>query len=498
MFRARTAQNVLILVGLQWFNRILGVVTKVILARLLFPDDFGVFALATGLVGFIATFGNFGLDYAIIQKGDKATEEDYDVGMSLRIVISVGLFIATVLVAGPWASLFQRTLVTPTTQFLALIYLVIPWSFVPGTRLSAELRYSAIAVPDALSQVVNSVLSIGMAFFGYGVWSLIVPMVVAQVGSVVAYSALRRWRFRLSFRRETSRALLGYARHLVMASVLGFLITNIDNFAVGYFLGSAALGVYTVAYGLGYLPVSLVSSPAGSALFPSLTKVQERPEALKRGYLESFGYAMAVIAPASVGIAVMSPEIVHILGPKWEAATLPLVALAFYGMARAIIDFSSSMFAAVGQPRTIAELNLYILIGSVVLLFPLTLLYGIAGTAVAMTIPVGAVSLVSIHRSAQSLNARSQEFWSKAVGPIFAAEAMGVLVYGVRVWLYYLLPDRIPIPLIGHSLNEATVVLVAAVAMGMLVYFGVLWVMDRPVFDGILKHFLLAMRVRNT
>src|SRR5512137_1368315 len=88
VFRARTAENVTIYVALQWFNRILGVVTKVILARLLLPDIFGIFAIGTSLIGFVGTFGSFGLDYAIIQKGEAATDDDYDVGMSLRIVIA--------------------------------------------------------------------------------------------------------------------------------------------------------------------------------------------------------------------------------------------------------------------------------------------------------------------------------------------------------------------------------------------------------------------------
>lgn len=112
-------------------------------------------------------------------------------------------------------------------------------------------------------------------------------------------------------------ALIGYARRLIAASVLSFLITNIDNFAVGAILGSAPLGFYTVAYGLGFIPVTLISNPEGNALFPSFAKVQYKAESIRGGYLESFGYAVAIIAPASVGLAVTSPELVNIvLGPR--------------------------------------------------------------------------------------------------------------------------------------------------------------------------------------
>ena len=127
MFRQRTTHNIVINVGLQWFNRILGVVSKVVLARLLLSGDFGVFAIATGLVGFVGTFWAFGLDFAIIQNGEKASDEDYNVGMTLRLAVAVGLFAVSLFAAGPRASLFPKfggLEVTSTTQVVALVYLV--------------------------------------------------------------------------------------------------------------------------------------------------------------------------------------------------------------------------------------------------------------------------------------------------------------------------------------------------------------------------------------
>src|SRR2546428_13842660 len=103
-------------------------------------------------------------------------------------------------------------------------------------------------------------------------------------------------------------------------------------------------------------------------------------------------------------MATMAPEIVRILlGQIWIDATIPLIILSFYGLARAVLDFGSSLFAAVGKPRIIAMLNLYVLVGSMILVFPLTLMYGISGTALAMTVPVGFVAVVSISRAAKVL-----------------------------------------------------------------------------------------------
>ena len=497
MFRQRTTENVVIYVGLQWFNRILGVVSKVVLVRFLFPEDFGVYAIAAGLIGFVGTFGSFGLDYAIIQKGADTTEEDYNVGMSLRLLIAAGLFVVSFTVSGPWATLFPRfdaSTVTITTEVLALVYLVTPWYFVPSTHLTQELRYRAIAIPNLVGQVSNAVVSIGLAVAGFGVWALIYGLIVSQVITAAGYIVLRGGRFRFRFRASVARPLVGYARHLIMASLLTFLITNVDNFAVGRILGPDPLGYYAVAYGFGYLPVSLLSTPTGSALFPSLTRIQKDEGALRDAYLESFSYAVVLIIPAAIGISILAPEIVRILlGPAWLPAVLPLLVLGFYGLGRGLVDFSSSLFSAVGTPRTIALQNFYILVLSLGLLWPLTVWYGIWGTSVAMTVPVLIVAVVSLRQSAKTLQGRLADFADRLWGPLVAAETMGVFVYALRTAMYAVLPVRIGIPLLGASVSEATIVLLVGIATGIALYFGILKYADPKVYQGVKHHIGLAV-----
>jgi O-antigen/teichoic acid export membrane protein len=497
VFRARTAENVAVFVGLQWFNRGVGLATKLVLVRLLAPEVFGVFALAAGLIGFIGTFGSFGLDYAIIQKGDRASQADYDVGMSLRLMIAVGLFAASLAAAGPWAALFSLPSVAGATRVLALVYLASPFSFVPATRLSSELRYRAIAVPGLLGQVANASTSIALALLGFGVWSLVFGFVVLQIVSTVAYTAVRPWKFRLSFHRPVALSLFAYARHLVSASLLLFLITNLDNFAVGYFLGTKALGLYAIAYVIGYLPVTLFSSPAGSALFPSLAKIQSQGDALRDGYLESFGYAVVFIALAAFATASMGPEIVRIfLGPVWIGATVPLIILSFYGLSRALVDFSSSLFAAVGRPQIIAVLSLYTLVGSLILLFPLTLTFGISGTAVAMTIPVGAVAVISIVRSAHVLRADVRMFAQRLRAPLIAAAIMGGSLVLLRIGLYATVPSQVTVPFIARGDTAAALVLAVMAPVGLAIYLAVLWVLDPSAFRGLWRYARMILRPR--
>lgn len=497
MFRARTAQNVAIGVGLSWLNQLLQIASKVVLARLLFPDDFGVFALAAGLVSFVNTFGAVGLNYAIIQKSERATREDYDVGMTLRLLTSVGLMAVALALAVPWAILFRQPLVAPTTYVLATMYLVTPWSFVPSTRLTAELRYKAQILPNLAGQLTYAGVAIGLAALGWSVWALVAGTVLGQVASVIGYMLAAPWRFRLSLRWPVARSLLVYSGPLLLVAILAFLMANIDDFAVGYYWGTTQLGYYAVACGLGYIPMTLISGPAGSALFPSFAKIQNDLVALRQGYLESFAYAVAIIAPAGIGLAVIAPEIIRIsLGPIWIPATLSLVILAFYGLTRALMDFSSSLFSAVGRPRIVAELNLVVVAISGILILPFTWWWGIAGAAVAMTIPVAIVFVLSIVRAARVLRIPARAVVQGSTAPYVAAAAMGVIVSAVRFGLYAVLPTRIGL-FAGLSMAAATVVFLVALPVGLVSYSLIMRRLDPELFDGFWRNLGLALRPRS-
>jgi len=480
--RIQTAENVAIIVAVQWVSRGFAFATKIILARVLFPADFGTFALAAGLIGFVSAFGNFGLDYALIQRADSARDEDYEVAMSLRAVISIALLAASLALAGPWSSIFGNPVIAGATQALAIVYLISPWSLVPTARLTVKLAYRRLVVPNILSQFANSVVAIGLAMLGFGFWSLVVSLIASQVVWVVSLSIAYPWRPRFRFDPVVARSLFAYSRHIIIASVLVFLMTNVDNFTVGFFLGSSKLGYYAVAYSL-CLFSSMVSGSAATALFPTLSKFQEDLPRVRRGYLESFGYAVATVTPLALGLAIVAPEIVLVLlGVEWTPSIVPLIFLSFYGFFKAIVEFTTPLFASMGHPNAIPRLNALILIGSLALLPPLTVLFGIAGTALAMTIPVPFALVVSFLWAARILQLEPRDLAVRLRGPVLAAGIAAVLVFVLKTIIYsFGGPD--------------VVVLAVATLVGAPAYFVSLKRIEPEVYAGLARHLRLLMNV---
>jgi PST family polysaccharide transporter/lipopolysaccharide exporter len=167
---------------------------------------------------------------------------------------------------------------------------------------------------------------------------------------------------------------------------------------------------------------------------------------------------------------------------------VPLIILSFYGLNRALVDFSSSLFAAVGRPRIIAVLSLYTLVGSLILLFPLTLTFGISGTAVAMTIPVVAVAVISIVQSARVLRADLRTFVKRLRSPLIAAAIMGASLVLLRIASYAIVPDRVTLPFIARGDTAAALVLAVMAPAGLVIYLALLWVFDPSAFRGLWRH----------
>ncbi|TLZ71842.1 MAG: lipopolysaccharide biosynthesis protein [Methanobacteriota archaeon] len=478
--RTRTAENVAIIIAMQWVSRGFAVATKIVLARILFPADFGIFALAAGLIGFVSALGNFGLDYALIQRADSAKDQEYEVAMSLRVIISIVLLVATIALAIPWSSIFGNPVIAGATQALAIVYLIGPWSLIPTTRLTVKLAYRRLIVPNVLNQFTNSVVAISLAIMGFGFWSLVVALIASQLVWVVSLSVAYPWRPRFRFDRSVAKSLFAYSRHIIVASVLVFLMTNVDNFTVGLLLGSATLGYYAVAYSI-CLFSSMVSGSAATALFPTLSKIQEDLPRVRRGYLESFGYAIATVAPVSIGLAVMAPEIVLVLlGPVWRPSIVPLIILSFYGFSKAMVEFTTPLFASIGRPGAIPRLNAMILVGSLGLLPPLTILFGIAGTALAMTIPVPFALVVSFLWAARILQLQFNELAVRLRGPVVAAGIAGILALGFKSVIYS----------VG---GQDVVVLGSATLVGTVAYFVSLKRIEPELYAGLGRHLRLLM-----
>jgi len=252
--------------------------------------------------------------------------------------------------AGVLAHVVHDSRATPVLQALAVVIPANTLLLVPRIMLARRLDFRRVAVSDLGSEVAFTVVAIGMALIGFGHWSL----VCAIVGRPVVRGALLwgPWRS-LPMRRfgwRHCREVLSFGSFVMAHQMTTVFLANVDNIVVGRFLGSAALGQYTLAFQLGVVPGQRLCEVLGRVAFPSFAAVQNERKRLCRGFLRMMRVSFLLAAPLAFFIPLTArPLIQAMYGSQWlpaAAALQILAATAFF----CAIDNAGLVLTAAGRP----------------------------------------------------------------------------------------------------------------------------------------------------
>ena len=342
-------------VGVLWTASSMGaqaifqVVALVVLARLLSPNEFGLFAAILIVTGFSSIFSGLGVGPAIVQRGE-LEERHLRVGFTLSLLL--GIAVAGLVWAGApnIASFFNLADLTQMLRAACLVFVCQGFAMVAQALAQRELRFRWLAGVDAGAYAVGFVI-VGpvLAWFGYGVWALVGALLTQHVLRMVMLLAGQPHSKRLLLERRAITELLFFGGGFTLARIGNYLASQLDKFIAGRWLGAEALGLYALTYGLVSAPAILVGKVLDRVLFPTMARVQFEPARLVRGYRSSIAVCALLVLPASVTVAILAPEIVLVLlGPRWIAAVEPLRILALGMMFRSSYKISDSVARAMG------------------------------------------------------------------------------------------------------------------------------------------------------
>ncbi len=333
---------------------ILGFVRALILARLLSPDDYGLFGLSTVVLSALAYFTNFRLSSAFIVRKFSSTEERdeflntiWTADLARYSIISL-----LVLATAHHAAIYMGD---PRLSGILLITgltpLVTGFTNIGLSVLQKEINFKRLSLQTLATEVIQFVVGVGLAWFFRNVWAMVWTQLAATVLGVLASYAVHPFRPRLAFNWTAFFQAFGYGKHLLLISVLTFFTTQFDNFVVGRYLGTAVLGAYLVAYRLATLPLELLGEVSDPVLFSAYAKARmDDPAKLLRMFLGAVNGITVLLVLAAIGThAVAHDAIVRLYGGKWEQAVPMLEALVAVGVARGISRTISAVLLAHGR-----------------------------------------------------------------------------------------------------------------------------------------------------
>jgi O-antigen/teichoic acid export membrane protein len=321
------------------------------LSTVVTPRDFGTLQMALVWIAFMTIFSDFALGTALIQRKD-ISESHLSSVFWMNVAMGAVLMGAGHALARPAAVFFRNPEVQPVLQVLSLNFLAQSLSAVHGVLALKALRFRDLALRDLLATGVSGVVAIPLAFYGWGVWSLVAVTVTTTFVRGGLLWLMVDWRPARTVSLQAIRELWSFGSVMFVHAIFKFLVQNVDHLLLGRLLGPTALGLYGFGQKIVLTPTAVFRTALGAYMFPSFSRYQHEPERIRESYLRLASHTINVMAPVMAVVVVCSSWLVPaVFGPQWSAA-VPLVnAFAFVAVAQLIIAPSGEIAKALGKPK---------------------------------------------------------------------------------------------------------------------------------------------------
>jgi PST family polysaccharide transporter len=342
------------LMGLsQIANRVFRLTASIVVARLLFPEDYGIAALALSVNEIIHVLVRGAVVNKLVQSTDDEIESLSRTAYWVNWVLCIGLLVLQALVAiglGWWHAKLELGLAIAA---LGLTYLVLPFATIQMALTLRANRLAATAKSDTLQTIMDSGLTILMALSGFGFWALIIPkLLVAPIWALV-YRRAQHWQITGKINFTGWRKLFSFGRHIVAADAVVTLRNNMDYLIIAQFLGMEALGIYFFAYNAGLGVTQGFINAFTTTLYPHLCSSNDTQHRIAR-YKKTLKKVSLVVLPVIVLQATLAPFYIPIVfGERWvDEGAIPLVVLiCLSALTRPFAESASQLLRASGRPE---------------------------------------------------------------------------------------------------------------------------------------------------
>jgi O-antigen/teichoic acid export membrane protein len=444
------------LIAAQGVERLLGVISIAILARLLTPADFGIVAVAGTVVAAVEILSAFGFDWALLRKRDLSADF-LNSAWTMRTILGIFTLIALSL-AGPAAATFYRL---PQLTFV-LIALGLG-SFVGSLEnigtvyFRRDFAFHREFLLRAISKLSGFLVTLAMALIYRSYWALVAGMLAVRAANTLASYALHGYRPRLTLSK--ARDLVGFSSWLLIGNLVDYFSQRFYDLYLGRVFGPTANGLFSVAGELARMPVSEVAAPINRVAYSKYSEDVRANRGLADSYLKTASLIWMVSLPMCAGIVVVAPEaVVLILGPRWTDAETIIRLLALGTVFTVLTANTHYVYWALGHSRIVAAISA---VGAAAVI-PVTMLCshfaGYKGVAIAYAVTNAFLVPVNFSMMWRLVGVKFTDLLSHTWRISAAAIAMLTV-------LYLTLPGSV-----HEAASDAAVLLAVKVSIGVFIY----------------------------
>lgn len=326
-------------------------ISNLVLARLLLPEDFGCIGM---LYIFIAISGAFvygGLNSALIQI-KTPSHTDYSTVFFWNISVSVICYFILYFIAPFIANWYGIPLLCKVLRVHGVLLFIVAFAAVQTAHVQKNLRFKELSIRSLISSALGLLVGIFLAYYGYGVWSLVFSSLTSNFVSAILIWNISTWRPSFEFSLSSFKKLFSFGGMMLLTSLIDKTYINIQGLLIGKWCSANDLGYYTQAKKLEDVPNGALAHIVSYVSFPVFSKLQSDKMALLQGLRKNIKAITFLNFPLCVLLIVIAhPLILLLYGSKWEVSTYYFQVLCLSGLLYTLNSLNSSVIVALGKGK---------------------------------------------------------------------------------------------------------------------------------------------------
>lgn len=329
-----------------------------VLARLLSPEEYGLIGIITIFIAVFNSIVDSGFSNALIRKND-AKDIDYNTVFLTNLVISLVLFVSLFVSAPAIGTFFNQPQLIPLLRVMGSIVIINAFAIIQRTILVKKVDFKTQTKASLISSISSGVIGIGMALYGFGVWSLVGQQISRQLLNTVFLWLFSHWYPKLQFSFESFRDLFKFGWKLLVSGLIDTVWREIYQVIIGKCYSPASLGQYTRAQQFASICSSNLTVVVQRVSFPVLSSVQDDKERLKYGYKRIIKVTMLLTFTLMLGLAaVAKPMILSLIGEQWLPCVPFLQIICFQMMLYPLHSLNLNMLQVQGRSDLFLKLEI--------------------------------------------------------------------------------------------------------------------------------------------
>lgn len=478
--RLKTIEGVLWNAFEMFGGKIVQIIITIILARLLAPEDFGVIGLLVIFTELSKVILDSGFSQALIRKKD-ADQVDFTSVFYFNIVVGIIVYVLLYMLSPLISDFYNYPELTAISRVVFLSVFINSFGIVQNAKIIREVNFKVLAKRTIIANVIAGLLAVYLAYIGFGVWALVIQMVLASFLHVALLWSFSKWLPSFSFSVKPIKTLFAFSSNLLVSGLLDVIASNIQTLLIGKIYTKADLGFYTQAKQLSGIPSSTITSIVRNVTYPTLSAIQENKEQLKQAYRKVIKISIIAVTPLMLGLMSVGDSLIPlILGDKWMPSVDYFMLLCITGAIFPLYSINQNIFLVRGNSKLYLKISVVKRVITLLAII-ITIKFSVFTLVVGQVLATILNTIITMIYSGREINYKFIE-QVKDIGAIILISiimAISVFVFGRKV-----------------NIESSLWMLIIQCALGLVVFFTTAFVFKLDVLND-LKEIIVTVKNKN-